>query len=117
MPEVSFQMSGRDLNEPLQESALRAAFLGLLPKTFPCLMGFPPVAIVIKIDAEQIIGGVRPALGRYPRLCRRMLTGGMIAVTLGMCHRMRMQAGDIAVGREWFLAISRRRITRRRNLA
>lgn len=87
-----FELTYRDLNQPLQrQTECRAATRGD-PQPFECLVGLPVVTLIEEIDAIQVFTARSPSrrIEWSDRVWRKMSVG----VTARIARRVRRLAGE-----------------------
>ena len=92
-----FEACDRDLNQPLQKQSTLRGAPGRDPALLQCFVGFPPVAVIEKIDPVQVFST------GWPILCRKGFErrGSMAeGVPVRVPGRMRRAARDVALARE-----------------
>ena len=102
-----FELTYRDLNQPLQrQTGCRAATRGD-PQPFECLVGLPSVVTLIEeIDAIQVFTARSPSrrIDWSDRVWRKMSVG----VTAWIARRVRRLAGEVAVRGERLRRVAHR---------
>src|SRR6185503_9985366 len=95
------------LDQRLEELRLHRIVLGAVPQAFPDLVRLPEVAVVVEVDAEEVVGVVAPARRREVGRGRLGLGAGGVAERIA--GRVRVAVGQVRVAREGPL----RRVARR----
>lgn len=96
---VKLQKRGGDVDQSLNETGRIGNGGMALPERLPDLMGLPKIKPVEEIDAVEV-RFERPPLIGGPGGMNLGAEGAKGAVTFGVADRMRVKAGDEAIGRE-----------------